>query len=50
MIVSMVKGKRREISSGSWGSREFVVLEHSVRMFASRKFISNENGVENRPK
>ena len=27
-----------------------VVLEHLIRKFACRKFISNENGVENRPK
>ena len=26
-----------------------IVLEHSIRKFASRKFISNEIGVENRP-
>ena len=25
-------------------------LEDSIRMFASRQLISNENGVENRPK
>ena len=27
-----------------------VVLEHAIRKFASSKFISNVNGVENRPK
>ena len=27
-----------------------TVLEHSIRKFPSRKFISKENGVENRPK
>ena len=25
-----------------------VVIEHSIKKFAPRKFISNENGVENR--
>ena len=27
-----------------------VVLENSIKKFACRKFISNENSVENRPK